>query len=207
MGRGNRDLHIHRYGKRYICFGQIGDACVYCGDVASHMDHRPPISIADDERASVHMLVPSCAECNLLLGDKPLFTINEARSALVVLVTLRHRSLLSSYQENAYDQLLQTRVLSRIGRLALNTSQPSPIRVAKCTARRGKRKLIDHFGITYHDALIDKQTWPTEDIVLWLNRNGYATKTGLPWTFSRFMNCLHHRGKLSWKPHSLYARL
>lgn len=48
--------------------------CIYCGEVATCRDHFPPISRVDDYRSiglvhEVFIKVPSCDECNLMLGD------------------------------------------------------------------------------------------------------------------------------------------
>jgi hypothetical protein len=78
MKKQRTKVHEHLYEKR------SGDVCYYCGDPFEHGDHCPPIkwvrqlgpdhpAFADSEWA----VVPSCAECNYLLGAKDLFTLGE----------------------------------------------------------------------------------------------------------------------------------
>lgn len=53
--------------------------CVYCGDPALHVDHVPAMIykyyVTPDER----FCVPACRQCNLTLGRKKLFDVDDRR--------------------------------------------------------------------------------------------------------------------------------
>lgn len=77
-----RKLLLRQYGHLYQRVDAPRDKCVYCGDSASTLDHCPPLSSAPlwDRRPTSRprfLLAPSCAECNLILGDRHLVTLTE----------------------------------------------------------------------------------------------------------------------------------
>jgi len=98
IGKGERDrkaLHNERhkraseakqeprkradYGKdwaktRAKVFALKGSQCVYCGEDASHVDHRTPKARGGTD--AIENLVPSCARCNI---DKGMMTVEEWR--------------------------------------------------------------------------------------------------------------------------------
>jgi hypothetical protein len=56
--------------------------CYYCGELCDNKDHVPPLNWIESQRVAEWikrgyelLLVKSCASCNSLLGDKPLFTL------------------------------------------------------------------------------------------------------------------------------------
>lgn len=60
----------HTPYSRTAIFVRWGNACCYCGERASHLDHVHPLSKggADAE----HNVVPACVRCNLAKGAKTL---------------------------------------------------------------------------------------------------------------------------------------
>jgi hypothetical protein len=82
IGVDMRKRRTQVYNRLYT--KQTGDYCYYCGDLMEHMDHCPPVKWVDqlgpDHEAfkrSEFVTVPSCAECNYVLGAKDLFTLKE----------------------------------------------------------------------------------------------------------------------------------
>lgn len=74
-------LHYHDSVQRGTCF--------YCGDFADTRDHSPPLAWVDSRKLTAWaedgiplVLVPSCCDCNSLLGSKPLFTVYERACAV-----------------------------------------------------------------------------------------------------------------------------
>ena len=74
---------IESVGGRYKVFYKI-NKCYYCGDQGDTIDHVPAISIAYSigpdrlESMGVSLIkVTACRECNALLGDLPLNTLDE----------------------------------------------------------------------------------------------------------------------------------
>jgi len=70
--------------------------CIYCGQPKQHIDHTPPLSWVDANGSDYFIKnqipfykVPSCKDCNVILGDKPFFTIRQRKG--YVAATLRER--------------------------------------------------------------------------------------------------------------------
>lgn len=88
-------LYDHRYEKQ----GHIGAPCTYCGLESSEWDHVPPLHyvsrIADhdiDNLDEVLRKLPSCRECNSILGGTLLTTIPERRGYLKEKLRRKYRS-------------------------------------------------------------------------------------------------------------------
>ncbi|MDE2232528.1 MAG: hypothetical protein KGJ90_00150 [Patescibacteria group bacterium] len=95
----SRKSNISRYNRFfYKILNQ--EWCVYCGDLATTVDHFIPISIfasligigAD---INGKILVPACRECNLLAGDKLFKTIGAKRRYLQNRIKERYRKVLN----------------------------------------------------------------------------------------------------------------
>lgn len=68
-----RDFHLKGYDHLYDEVGNLGDPCVYCGMESSGWDHVPALSYVAqtwglDGFNYRPRKVPSCGECNALLG-------------------------------------------------------------------------------------------------------------------------------------------
>lgn len=78
-----RQLEVS-YGDRYYMHESERGVCFYCGDIATELDHCPPLAWVDlktfdnwkKDNVSF-LLVSSCSQCNQRLGDKPLFKLSE----------------------------------------------------------------------------------------------------------------------------------
>lgn len=53
--------------------------CVYCGDTATHADHVPAVIYKYYVTPNERYCVPSCKQCNLTLGRKKLFDVEDRR--------------------------------------------------------------------------------------------------------------------------------
>jgi hypothetical protein len=80
----HRELLIKTYGHLYEKHFSSRAGCFYCGDIASTVDHCPPISFCDvkdqkwfKEKNIKFYKVSSCFDCNKKLGAKHLFTLYE----------------------------------------------------------------------------------------------------------------------------------
>lgn len=69
------------YTRHYI---EEGYVCIYCNSPAETLDHSPPLSwiepfgVSAFRKASIPLVtVPCCKECNNLLGDRKLLTVEE----------------------------------------------------------------------------------------------------------------------------------
>lgn len=69
-----------REGYRHLCDKDSRYRCWYCGSNAETVDHSPAIEVvyaygkSTIEGSGIELLlIPSCIECNSLLGDRPLF--------------------------------------------------------------------------------------------------------------------------------------
>ncbi len=73
LALNSRYTWLDKDGARRVCF--------YCGDPADSVDHCPALAVAYawgtenllNSGVSL-LLIPSCRECNLLLGDRPVLT-------------------------------------------------------------------------------------------------------------------------------------
>ncbi len=82
--------HLHQRGcDRFKCF--------YCGDTSVELDHFPPITLAHiiSDKA-LHLLIPSCSECNSLLGTSLQDSLSERITYLKTRLEHKYRKVLSS---------------------------------------------------------------------------------------------------------------
>ena len=85
MAKSNRRTRArHKLVETHYTIFYRGKKCYYCGDIASTMDHSPAISIAYATGVDYFTSqdiplykVSCCDECNILLGNKELNTLNE----------------------------------------------------------------------------------------------------------------------------------
>lgn len=82
--------------------------CLYCGVEANVMDHVPPLSwigaLGSEffiEKGTPLLLVPSCQECNAILGSFGLFNVNERRAYVASALYERYSSLIKRNGTNA----------------------------------------------------------------------------------------------------------
>lgn len=73
--------------------------CIYCGIVCDSIDHIPPRSmraqLSGVELAAIgQQEVPSCRECNSVLGGRPILTITERRAYIKAALHCRYKSYL-----------------------------------------------------------------------------------------------------------------
>lgn len=85
--------HFSGDGKRNCCF--------YCGDMAESVDHVPPLTwvesktIKEWKKSRIPFVrIQCCMECNKLLGNKPLFTVQER-------VEYLEKKLLDQYEKRS----------------------------------------------------------------------------------------------------------
>lgn len=64
--------------------------CIYCGDTSSHEDHMVPRPWSGDALRPHVPTVPSCAECNGLIGDTPIFTVAGRAEHIAEVFRRRH---------------------------------------------------------------------------------------------------------------------
>lgn len=84
MDRKARTFYDNFYRKRE------GERCVYCGDIAEHWDHVPPLAaiVKVDMRNLPYMkleLLPVCVECNVRLGAYPYRSIKKRKERIAYL--------------------------------------------------------------------------------------------------------------------------
>ena len=77
-------------------------SCTYCDEPADTLDHVVPLSFSSVRRgggggdANGFPRVPCCRECNTLLGNRPLLTVEERRAWLAGALKKRYRKLLGA---------------------------------------------------------------------------------------------------------------
>ena len=82
--RKQRKLLLSKYGDRYERHFSSRPGCFYCGDIASTIDHCPPLSFCDvkdekwfkDKKIKFYT-VACCKECNQKLASRPILTLRE----------------------------------------------------------------------------------------------------------------------------------
>lgn len=94
-GSESQELYRLIQGER----GPFYPLCVYCGAPATCRDHVPPLSRIDDYRAlrlrrELFLLVPSCDNCNLLLGSTLQTNIFERIEYLKDILSRKHKKKL-----------------------------------------------------------------------------------------------------------------
>lgn len=92
-------IYGHRYKKITSKDIKHVNDCLYCGDVYTEYDHQPPLSTVDgigDRSVGIeYALIPSCSECNRLLGNSLTYTVNERFELLKTLLRAKHSKILS----------------------------------------------------------------------------------------------------------------
>lgn len=80
----HRKLLVSLYGGRYSRHYSSRPGCFYCGDMASTIDHCPPLSFCEvkdkkwfDDNNVKFYTVACCSECNQKLSNKILLTLKE----------------------------------------------------------------------------------------------------------------------------------
>ena len=77
------------YGHLYSNYGSMKDGCVYCGGVAEARDHVPCLAWIDSIDIEIYqedynlIKVPSCTNCNSILSDSYLLTINSRKKRIL----------------------------------------------------------------------------------------------------------------------------
>lgn len=68
------------------------EICIYCGSTSQQEDHIPPVSLQYhfEEDVIDYLVVPSCKECNIALGGKPLETVEKRLHFLFHIYTKRY---------------------------------------------------------------------------------------------------------------------
>jgi hypothetical protein len=122
---------------RYV--NDQSNECRYCGAPAETRDHVPPLRYAAAQIAEKHgpwRLVSACAECNSLLGARPLLTITD-----------RRRFLLGKYRERFAKLLAGPRWTER-DFAELGASLQSAVRAQETQRQRAIARL-QHLQTAY----------------------------------------------------------
>ena len=116
MKRRNKQQRIERL-KRYHMLYKVFHSyrtCYYCGDVAGHVDHVPALAVVDRcgleniRKANIDLLlVNSCPDCNMMLGAKPLMTLNSRVKHLYKTIQKRYEKQIEmeSWSEEELEEL------------------------------------------------------------------------------------------------------
>lgn len=103
---------IYSYKYKHIIAHNIADKnfCLYCGDYAQCLDHQPPVSAVDrisgSHGAFEYALIPSCSECNSLLGDKLTNTVSDRFNLAKRLLIKKYRAMLAATATDRDDWYL-----------------------------------------------------------------------------------------------------
>lgn len=95
--------------------------CIYCNEPANSRDHVVPRSYANELGQSFDKknVVPSCKNCNAILGNKPYFTISEragyiARRLYIKGTKLRRTAWTGEEAKKELDGKLRRKILGYI---------------------------------------------------------------------------------------------
>lgn len=77
--------------------------CVYCGEIATTVDHLLPIGWSGDALRKRVPVVPACVECNSTLGDRHIPTVWERRAWLHARYRTKYRKRLRTVLLGADD--------------------------------------------------------------------------------------------------------
>lgn len=90
IAKKHRAFLISAYNHLYEHHSSSRPGCFYCGDVASTIDHCPPLTFCDvknlewfREKKIKFYKVSSCVDCNKKLGNKALLTLQERADFLM----------------------------------------------------------------------------------------------------------------------------
>lgn len=83
----DRALWVEKYDHHYkYHYLTASGKCVYCGQPKQHIDHCPPLTWVNAYGSDYFInnqipffKVPACRDCNLMLSDKPYFTIRQRK--------------------------------------------------------------------------------------------------------------------------------
>lgn len=90
--RRTREYKFHFLYRKIKC-----DYCMYCGEIATLLDHVPPLAIVESQGPKANMvLVPSCEECNSFGWAHPDYTIRDRKKRIGELIFRKYRRLLNS---------------------------------------------------------------------------------------------------------------
>lgn len=96
-------------------------ACFYCGDnTAITRDHIIPVSMSSETRSyNEKDVVPCCRECNSLLGNKALLTVEDRAMYLAERLTTRYASTLRAFgygedEINTFGPMLKSMVRANV---------------------------------------------------------------------------------------------
>jgi hypothetical protein len=85
------------YHYKYRKVKTYWNECIYCGAPAVVWDHVPPISLAYHYAGNQEikfLLVPACGECNALLSNHDIPTVDERKNYLLNRITKKYRKIL-----------------------------------------------------------------------------------------------------------------
>ena len=87
-----------------------GNKCYYCGDLAETIDHVPAIKVAYSmgleilEKRNIKLLkVRSCRQCNSILGDNSLLTLDDRARFVYEALQRRYKRLLQAQEWDRED--------------------------------------------------------------------------------------------------------
>lgn len=85
----NKNVYGHLYRHH------DGNICYYCGELAQHEDHCPPLTRIIDYRSlyegQEYLKVPACSECNTLLSNTLQRNLTERKKHLKHLLRKRYK--------------------------------------------------------------------------------------------------------------------
>ena len=97
--RARRRDKFHKY---YIFNECDFNICIYCGELSQSLDHIPPLNIFKfctlvelRERGILLLIVPACKECNSLLLDKEILSLQERKKYIRLKLVERNIDLLN----------------------------------------------------------------------------------------------------------------
>lgn len=77
--------------------------CVYCGGIAGTRDHLIPRPMSGETARRNVLTVPSCGECNSLIGSRPIFSITERREYAHAALRKKHAKVLRRIDYSSAD--------------------------------------------------------------------------------------------------------
>jgi hypothetical protein len=77
--------------------------CVYCGESAFTRDHLLPRTFTGQADRQFVLTVPACGQCNSILSDKMIFSINERRSFVHARLRQKRQAILRRFDYSAED--------------------------------------------------------------------------------------------------------
>jgi|DEB0MinimDraft_6_1074348.scaffolds.fasta_scaffold198492_1 hypothetical protein len=90
----HRVLDVQKYQATYEKYDCDWDMCYYCGEQQEVTDHVPPLVAAT--LSLDRWLIPSCKECNLILGTQVYYSLSERVEYLRARYPIRYKKLLNT---------------------------------------------------------------------------------------------------------------